>query len=51
MHFIHSFIKNVSVWDLTGHFKRFSVRICILEEPEDDSIRIETCCPNNIIKT
>ena len=27
--------------------------ICILEGPEDDSIRIETCCPNttiNIIK-
>ena len=25
------------------------VRICILEGPEDDSIRIETCCPNTII--
>ena len=23
--------------------------ICILEGPEDDSIRIETCCPNTII--
>ena len=26
-----------------------SVRICISEGPEDDSIRIETCCPNTII--
>ena len=25
------------------------VQICILEGPEDDSIRIETCCPNTII--
>ena len=23
--------------------------ICLLEGPEDDSIRIETCCPNTII--
>ena len=33
------------------HFKHCSVRICILEGPEDDSIRIETCCPNTIINT
>ena len=26
-------------------------RICILEGPEDDSIGIETCCPNRIINT
>jgi len=26
-----------------------TVRICILEGPEADSIRIETCCPNTII--
>jgi len=25
------------------------VRICILEGSEDESIRIETCCPNKII--
>ena len=49
MHFIHSYIKNVSVWDPTAHFKHCYVRICILEGPEDDSIRIETCCPNTII--
>jgi len=47
MHFIHSYIKNLSVWDPTAHFKLCEVRICILEGPEDDSIRIETCCPNN----
>jgi len=23
MHFIHSYIKNVSVWDPTAHFKYF----------------------------
>ena len=49
MHFIHSYIKNVSVWDPTAHSKHCQVRICILERPEDDSIRIETCCPNAII--
>jgi len=49
MHFIHSYIKNVSVWDPTAHFKHRSVRICILEGPEDDSIGIETCCPNTVI--
>ena len=27
----------------------YSVRICILEGPEDDSISIETWCPNTII--
>jgi len=42
-------IKNLSVWDPTAHFKQCYVRICILEGPEDDSIRIETCCPNTII--
>jgi len=26
-----------------------TVRICMLEGPEDDSIKIETCCPNTII--
>jgi hypothetical protein len=25
-----------------------TVRICILGGPEDDFIRIETCCPNTI---
>ena len=50
MHFVHSYIKNVSVWDPTAHFKHCWVRICILEGPEDDSIRIETCCPNTIMK-
>jgi len=49
MHFILSYIKNVSVWDPTAHFKHCQVRIYILEGPEDDSIRIETCCPNTII--
>ena len=49
MHFLHSFIKNVSVWDPTAHFKHGYVRICILEGPVDDSIRIETYCPNAII--
>ena len=43
MHFIYSYIKNVSVWDPTAHFKHFEVRICILEGTEDDSVRIETC--------
>jgi hypothetical protein len=42
-------IYKVSVWDPTAHFKHFYVRICILEGPEDDSVRIETCCPNTII--
>ena len=23
MHFIHSYVKNVSVWDPTAHFKHF----------------------------
>jgi len=50
MHFIHSYMKNVSVWDPTEHFKHCSVRICILVGPEDDSIRIETSCPNTIIR-
>jgi len=49
MHFIHSYIKNVSVWDPTAHFKHRWVRICILEGTEDGYIRIETCCPNTII--
>jgi len=35
MHFIHSYIKNVSVWEPTAHFKRYQVRICILEGPEE----------------
>jgi len=48
MHFTHSHIKNVSVWDPTAHFQHCWVRICILEGPEDGSIRIETCCPNAI---
>ena len=49
MHFIHSYIKNVSVWVPTAHFERCHVGICILEGPEDDSVRIETCRPNTII--
>jgi len=35
----------------SGPYK--DVSICFLEGPEDDSIRIETCCPNttiNVIK-
>jgi len=51
MHFIHSCIKNVSFWDPTAHFKNCQARIRFLEGPEDDSIRIETCCPNAIINT
>jgi len=53
MHFIHSFIKNVSVWDPTAHFNISKQGSIFLEGPEDDSIRIETRCPNtinNIIK-
>jgi hypothetical protein len=53
MHFIHSFIKNVSVWDPTAHFNISKWGSIFLEAPEDDSIRIETRCPNtikNIIK-
>jgi len=49
MNFIHSYFKNVRVWYPTAHFKHCYVRICILEGPEDDSVRIETCCPNTII--
>jgi len=49
MQFIPSYIKNVIVWDPTAHFKHRYVKICTLEGPEDDSIRIETCCPNTII--
>ena len=41
--------KNVSVWDSTAHFKHCQVRVCVLEGPEDDYIRIETCCPSTII--
>ena len=33
----------------TAHFKHCYVRICILQKPEDDSVRVETCCPNTII--
>ena len=29
--------------------KRIHTRICVLEGPEDDSIRFETCCANTII--
>jgi hypothetical protein len=29
--------------------KMFKMRIYFLEGPEDDSIRIETCCPNTTI--
>ena len=43
--FIHSCIKNVSVWDPTMHFKLVNLRICILERPENDTVRVETCCP------
>jgi len=28
------------------HFKVLVLTICILEGPEDDSVRVETCCPN-----
>jgi len=49
IHFIHSYVKNVSVWDPTAHFKHCYIRICVLEGPKDDSIRIETCCLNAII--
>ena len=49
MRFIQSFIKIVSVWDPTAHFKHCYVMICNLEGPEDDSTRIETCCPTTII--
>ena len=49
MHFIHSYIKNESVWDRTAHFKHCWVRVCILEGPEDDSTRIEIFCPNTIL--
>jgi hypothetical protein len=27
----------------------FKIRICFLQGPDDDSIRIETCCPNTIM--
>ena len=42
-------MKNISVWETTAHFKHCKVRFCILEGPEDDSIRIEIYCPNTII--
>jgi len=31
------------------YIKHFKLRICFLEGPEDDSVRIETCCPSTII--
>jgi len=49
MNFIHSYIKNVSVWDPTAHFKHYCGGSVFLQGPEDDSIRIETCCSNTII--
>jgi len=49
MHFIHSFINNVSVWDPTAYFKHFMWGSITLEGPEDDSVRIETCRPSTII--
>jgi len=49
MHFIHSFIRNVSVWDPTAHFNVYKQGSIFLEGPEDDSVRIETCCPSTII--
>ena len=27
------------------------ILVCILEGPEDDSVRVETCCPKYIKKT
>ena len=51
MHFIHSYINNVRFCDTTAHFKHCEVRICILEGPEDDSIRTKTCYHNTIILT
>ena len=45
------FLKIVSVWDPTAHFKHCKCGSVFLEGPEDDSIRIETCCPNTIINT
>jgi len=33
----------------TGHGESLKSRICILEGPEDDSVRIETCFPNTVI--
>ena len=41
----HCYIKNVCVWDPTTHLNNANFRICILEGPEDDPVRIETCCP------
>ena len=49
MHFIHSFIKNVIVWDPTAHFNISKYESVFFEGPEDDSIRIETYCPNTLI--
>jgi len=49
MHFIHSFIKNVSIVIPQRIFKHFKSGSIFLEEPEDDSVRIETCCLNKII--
>ena len=51
MYKMHSFIKNVSVWDATAHFNISKGESIFLEGPEDDSIRIETCCPNTLINT
>jgi len=48
MHFIHRFINNVFgiPQRIFKHFKYWSI---FLEGPEDDSIRIEICCPSTII--
>ena len=44
VHFIHSNIlyKSVNIWYPTMHFITLLLRICFLEWPEDDSVRVET---------
>jgi len=41
MHLTHSFMKYIIIWHLTAPFKLCQVKICILEGPEVDSVRIE----------
>ena len=41
--------SNVSVWDHTTHFNISKLGSIFLEGPEDDSVRIETYCPNTVV--
>ena len=49
MHFIHRFIKRLG--SNSAFLNILSKVLFFLEGPEDESLRLETCCPSTIINT